>query len=1013
MKVSFPLLPNSHSGGTVARSAFQRNHLTPSRTKGDDMTKQSPDRPKANASLQSVDILTSDGKYHPGLVPVRDSGSEALSIDERVVVMEASSFELIDFVFFRRFSDGRSSQVAAYVVDNNDEQHNEQELAELHRQVWLQGKAPLLYIAWPGRIDILSCARGEDFWDRRNEHCRYKPAEQFTVDPITIAGEVNAALASFSLYHLADGTFWEEETHKPLVDHQKMAHNMLIQAVVETDKRFSDEQRPVLRRLLLLMVLIRYLEDRRVFPEHWFGRFCPGASAFLDVLRSYEPQKVYRVLEALETKFNGDVFCFPRNALTANDLRAFADLVEGKTHKQQRHLWTLFSFEHVPVEIISHLYQRFVQDGTVRSPEDGQEGGHGTVYTPPFLAALLLDQAMPYSQLSGGERILDPSCGSGVFLVGAFRRLVHLWRYQHQWERPDVVTLKAILQQSIFGVELESFAVDLTSFSLSLALCDALQPEVIWRKLKFARLRDVNLVQSDFFRVLLDTMHGQQAILQDGFDLIIGNPPFESGRLTDAGNEINEAAERGDKCRGKLPDKQVAYLFFEQAFSLLKNNGKLCLIQPSGFLYNNNTLAFRARLLHQHQVDTVLDFVSVRNLYDGGDTHTVAIAARRQAPTDEHGIRHWTFRRTNSVRERICFEIDYYDRHTVTQQSAEADGFVWRKNLLGGGRLHHLSERLRSLRSFGSYLDCQEHDHGWDWGEGYIAAKTGKRTPAPFLTGKPLLPTESFTDEGIGGKLDIVEETLFRSAYTEQRYTAPLILIKKLDSLPIAFRDTGFLAYRDRILGIHAPESQLDALLSVHRNLVSNRSTYRLMLALHGTEALVGQATSVRKQDVDLLPYPEDTDELSLSFWEETLRDDVINHMAEYVRLGQESSLLAKAAESADLSAYAEMFVQMLGSIYETLHAAAPFFLGGLICQPFFFGESSDLSWVTEQSEETLRALIYDDEQQRPLRTVRVLRYYADNVLLLIKPDRLRYWIRSTAIRDADDTLTDLYRWGY
>ncbi len=43
--------------------------------------------------------------------------------------MDAKSFKDIDFVFFRRFSDARSSHVAAYVVDNSDEQLDEQSLA--------------------------------------------------------------------------------------------------------------------------------------------------------------------------------------------------------------------------------------------------------------------------------------------------------------------------------------------------------------------------------------------------------------------------------------------------------------------------------------------------------------------------------------------------------------------------------------------------------------------------------------------------------------------------------------------------------------------------------------------------------------------------------------------------------------------------------------------------------------------------------------------------------------------
>ncbi len=98
-----------------------------------------------------------------------------------------------------------------------------------------------------------------------------------------------------------------------------------------------------------------------------------------------------------------------------------------------RYLWGLYSFGHLPVDVIIHLYQRFVRGSTA-------------VYTPPFLAALLLDVAMPYDKLTGHERVLDPACGSGVFLVGAFRRLVNAWRARHQWQKPSVLKdLKSIL----------------------------------------------------------------------------------------------------------------------------------------------------------------------------------------------------------------------------------------------------------------------------------------------------------------------------------------------------------------------------------------------------------------------------------------------------------------------------------------------------------------------------------------------------------------------------------------
>ena len=719
-----------------------------------------------SSSLQSVDLISSDGKPMPGLVPIRKADTMARNIGERAAVFDAASFKHIDFVFFRRFSDGRSSQVSAYVVDNSDNRLNEEELATLHLQVWRQGTAPLLYVAWPSRIDILTCARGPDFWKDEDGKCHYSPVKGFKIQALKTAGAINRELKNFSAFRLADGTFWEEPRNRKLADHAKAAHQLLIQAVVETDRdpKLDGANNPILRRLLLLMVLIKYLEDRRVFPSDFFGKFRKEAKSFFEVLQDQNPKEVYRLLKSLELKFNGDIFVLPHEGeqmLTKEILARFATLVEASTLKRQRYLWEQFSFEHLPVEVISHLYQHFVQ------------GGHGTVYTPPFLASLLLDHAMPYKELTGEERVLDPACGSGVFLVGAFRRLINIWRSQHDWQRPDVETLKRILKRSIYGIELDQNAIDLTSFSLCLAVCNALQPDVIWNNLKFDPLHKSNLFQADFFQALLDSRQGAPTILNEGFDVVVGNPPFES-KLSPAGIEVNKIAQRQDKSRGSLRDNQIAYLFLEQTLAILRSGGRVCLIQPSGFLYKCGTQSFRTAVHRKYKVDTILDFTSIRNMYKA-DPKTIAVLARASKPPEDHWIDHQTFRRTVSVYERICFELDHYDCHRVSQKQAETVFYVWRANLLGGGRLLNMSHRLRSMRTLAEYVNQKE----WDYGEGFIAAKKGKRTLAPFLTGKPLLPTKALTDSGIdGNKITIVEETHFRTAYTEDRYSAPRISLQ-------------------------------------------------------------------------------------------------------------------------------------------------------------------------------------------------------------------------------------------
>ena len=407
-------------------------------------------------------------------------------------------------------------------------------------------------MAWRTRIDILSCARGPDFWV--NDNTSYKPADRIKLHSgglLHFAIEIDEALAErirrFSAFRLADGTFWDDPANKSLAKHDEAAHYRLIQAIVEADQDLDGANSPLMRRLLVLTVLVKYLEDRRVFPSGWFSVFHADASSFFEVLASRDPAKVLKLLSALQGKFKGDLFSLPGTvALGSEQLETFANLVEAQTLNHQRYLWQQFSFEHLPVEVISRIYQRFVS------------GGRGAFYTPPMLATMLLDHALPYHKLSGKEFILDPACGSGIFLVGAFKRLVNVWRFQNGWQSPDVSALKAVLKHSIFGIELHPGAVDLAAFSLALAICDALKPNVIWNDLQFDPILGTNLLEGDFFSLFDEgephpLFHLKRWPTAQGwpgrFDVVIGNPPFESS-LTEAGQRIDGHLE---ETRGGLP----------------------------------------------------------------------------------------------------------------------------------------------------------------------------------------------------------------------------------------------------------------------------------------------------------------------------------------------------------------------------------------------------------------------------------------------------------------------------
>ena len=117
-----------------------------------------------SALLQKLYLAPVRGKAAlSGLVSVHNDTLPPESIAEVVARREAGLLQDangsrgigIDYIFFRRFSDGRSPQVAAFVLDNSDNVCTRVEIAELHRRVWLNGTAPLLYVEWPTKVDIL------------------------------------------------------------------------------------------------------------------------------------------------------------------------------------------------------------------------------------------------------------------------------------------------------------------------------------------------------------------------------------------------------------------------------------------------------------------------------------------------------------------------------------------------------------------------------------------------------------------------------------------------------------------------------------------------------------------------------------------------------------------------------------------------------------------------------------------------------------------------------------------
>jgi hypothetical protein len=912
---------------------------------------------------------------------------------EEVAVMEKAKAYGAHAVFFEASRNDRAPVAQAFVFVSNGPA-DDPNFGELHRRLWSWGGVPLIYRRTPGLVQLFRCAHRPDFISAKGETV-CKPYKTL---------QIAAAISHdpwWDASRLRNGTLWDDpDVCKAMLSAGKAAHKRLIEAVKELNTDLNNEgvlKRHLRRKLLILSLLIAYLEERGVFPPEYFGQFLKGATRFFEVLAN--GAALVKLLAALEERFNGNVFILDDadadSLKGSTQLSRFARLVEGKQEQSgQLTLWQLYSFKDLPVELISHIYQLFVTDTDT------------SVYTPPFVVRLMLDEALSWERLDRlnelNEIVLDPSCGSGIFLVEAYKRLVLHWRSRNEWKRPGVAVLKALLKR-VHGIDLEAGAVELAAFSLCLALCDALEPETIRASIKlFPPLAGRTLHQSCFFDAK------EQALIKEPIGIVVGNPPFTS-TLSTPGAE--RSYQRYEAVHGSLPDKQLAYLFLHEAMGMVATGGVLSMLQQYNFLYNQQSLNFRRNFIESWDVREILDFISVRGLFQKGGADTkviVVVAEAKKAPTNRK-LLHATFRRSGRADAEQGFDIDYYDLHWLPRSLALSNDHAWRANLFGGGRALGFVDRISELRTLGTFATEQK----WDFGEGFIEGGKGVSLSSEHIVGKPLLRSQALTFDGIDDSaITTAPKKPYERPRTRGRFTPPMLLIREHMDIPHAFWNKHYLTYTKRIVGFPAPKSQAAQLRAIDLWITKTRKAIIAYLALISTSLFTQKATALQADDIYLIPYPASST-LDLSTNEQILVDDVVDYHRDLIRLGDSSQAMVENGSTA-CGAFASVFMCQINAVYkkQPLQVLEPYAWPGVICQAFAFGNSK-IDWNdAEELQGKLDSLLHQ-QQGSTLRVTRIARIYDGNFIFLLKPDRLRFWMRSVALRDADETLSDLRSQGF
>ena len=410
-----------------------------------------------------------------------------------------------------------------------------------------------------------------------------------------------------------------------------------------------------------------------------------------------------------------------------------------------------YEFSVLPADILGQVYEQFLgkvirltagHRAVVEDKPEVKKAG-GVYYTPTYIVDYIVKNTV--GKLVTGKtpkqaakiRILDPACGSGSFLINAYQYLLdwHLDWYQKNTPRKwttgrspvlcqghrgewklTTAERKRILLNNIYGVDIDSQAVEVTKLSLLLKVLEGENEQTLSRQLKLFRERALpdlgNNIKCGNSLIGPDYSHGQQMsfideeerykintfdwkrefewlMKQGGFDGVIGNPPYIQLSMADYYNKsVNNYLLRNySSSMGRL---NTFGLFIERVLRyLLTKNGFFSFIVPNTLLTQEYYQSVRKEIL-KHRLDNITIFKFP--VFSNAVVETIIFVIQKTLPV-QNKVKIVKYDNKSMTFEAYNFEQDFYLTNLHSAISTNVDN----KTVILKAKLEKRTNPLNSI----------------------------------------------------------------------------------------------------------------------------------------------------------------------------------------------------------------------------------------------------------------------------------------------------------------------------